>query len=107
MAASMRRFPSTRPINKTKRMRTMARQIYAFAVAHEMGWDGPAHALIDHGIGFITANGRTDRGGWVKTFNPDGSVLDATEDAYDQSCVLACFGPCAQGGAQRGAGAGH
>ncbi|MBZ9654298.1 AGE family epimerase/isomerase [Phyllobacterium lublinensis] len=76
------------PIHKTKRMRTMARQIYAFAVAHEMGWDGPAHDLIDHGIRFITANGRTGHGGWVKTFNPDGSVLDATEDAYDQSCVL-------------------
>ncbi len=76
------------PINKTKRTRTMARQIYAFAVAHEMGWDGPAQELIDHGIRFITANGRTERGGWVKTFNPDGSVLDPTEDAYDQSCVL-------------------
>ncbi|HMF67452.1 MAG TPA: AGE family epimerase/isomerase [Phyllobacterium sp.] len=80
-------FEST-PITKPKRMRTMARQIYAFAVAHEMGWDGPAHALIDHGIDFITANGRTDRGGWIRTFNPDGSVLDATEDAYDQSFVL-------------------
>ncbi|CAN7551896.1 AGE family epimerase/isomerase [Phyllobacterium sp. LjRoot231] len=75
------------PINKTKRMRTMARQIYAFAVAHEMGWDGPAKALIDHGISYIK-NGRTDRGGWTKTFNQDGSVLDPTEDAYDQSCVL-------------------
>ncbi len=75
------------PINRTKRMRTMGRQIYAFAVANEMGWDGPAEELIDHGIRFIS-NGRTERGGWVKTFNPDGSVLDATEDAYDQSCVL-------------------
>ncbi|NWB92661.1 AGE family epimerase/isomerase [Pseudomonas agarici] len=76
------------PITRPKRMRTTARQIYAFAVAHEMGWDGPANDLIDHGIQFITANGRTDRGGWIKTFNPDGTVLDGTEDAYDQSCVL-------------------
>lgn len=76
------------PITKTKRMRTTARQIYAFAVAHEMGWDGPANDLIDHGIQFITTNGRTDRGGWIKTFNPDGTVLDGTEDAYDQSFVL-------------------
>ncbi|MEJ1118404.1 AGE family epimerase/isomerase [Phyllobacterium sp. CCNWLW109] len=75
------------PINKTKRMRTMARQIYAFAVAKEMGWDGPAHDLIEHGLSFIT-KGRTDRGGWVKTFNPDGSILDASEDTYDQSFVL-------------------
>ncbi|MDP1159617.1 AGE family epimerase/isomerase, partial [Klebsiella variicola] len=40
------------------------------------------------GIRFITANGRTKRGGWVKTFNPDGTVLDGAEDAYDQSFVL-------------------
>lgn len=76
------------PITRPKRMRTTARQIYAFAVAHEMGWNGPAYELIDHGIQFITANGRTDRGGWIKTFNPDGTVLDGTEDAYDQSFVL-------------------
>ena len=76
------------PIARPKRMRTTARQIYAFAVAHEMGWDGPAFDLIDHGIQFITANGRTDRGGWIKTFNPDGTVLDGAEDAYDQSFVL-------------------
>lgn len=75
------------PVNKTKRMRTMARQIYAFAVAKEMGWDGPAQDLIEHGLSFIT-KGRTDRGGWAKTFNPDGSVLDASEDTYDQSFVL-------------------
>lgn len=75
------------PVNKTKRMRTMARQIYAFAVAKEMGWDGPAQDLIEHGLSFIT-KGRTERGGWAKTFNPDGSVLDASEDTYDQSFVL-------------------
>ncbi len=89
------------PINKTKRMRTMARQIYAFAIAHEMGWDGPAHALIDHGIDFITANGRTDRGGWVRTFNPDGSVLDPAEDAYDQSFVLLALAHAHKAGHRR------
>ncbi|KXF75426.1 mannose-1-phosphate guanylyltransferase [Paramesorhizobium deserti] len=76
------------PIERIKRTRTMARQIYAFAVAKEMGWDGPARELIDHGIRFIKAHGRTERGGWVKTFNPDGSAADPTEDAYDQSFVL-------------------
>lgn len=77
-----------RPLRKPKRMRTMARQIYAFAMAKERGWDGPADRLIDHGIGFITKSGRTDRGGWVRTLNPDGSVADPVEDAYDHSCVL-------------------
>ncbi|AZO38370.1 MAG: mannose-1-phosphate guanylyltransferase/mannose-6-phosphate isomerase [Mesorhizobium sp.] len=77
-----------RPLGKPKRMRTMARQIYAFAVAKERGWTGPADKLIDHGIDFIAKYGRTDRGGWVRTLNSNGSVADPMEDAYDHSCVL-------------------
>ena len=38
-----RRWRSTAaPLMKPKRMRTMARQVYAFAVAKARGWDGPA-----------------------------------------------------------------
>lgn len=73
---------------KPKRMRTTARQVYAFAVAKARGWDGPADRLISHGIAFMAGKGRTDRGGWVRTLNVDGSVADPTEDAYDHSCVL-------------------
>ncbi|MBB6353445.1 mannose-1-phosphate guanylyltransferase/mannose-6-phosphate isomerase [Aminobacter aganoensis] len=77
-----------RPLAKPKRMRTMARQIYAFAVAKQRGWDGSADRLIDHGIRFMADKGRTDRGGWVRALNPDGSVVDPVEDAYDHACVL-------------------
>lgn len=77
-----------RPIHKPKRMRTIGRQIYAFAVAKERGWNGPADELIQHGIDFIVRNGRTRQGGWVRTLNVDGSVADPVEDAYDHSCVL-------------------
>ncbi|ESZ51584.1 mannose-1-phosphate guanylyltransferase [Mesorhizobium sp. L2C054A000] len=76
------------PLLKPKRMRTTARQVYAFAVARARGWDGPADRLISHGIAFMAGKGRTDRGGWVRTLNVDGSVNDPTEDAYDHSCVL-------------------
>ncbi|WP_224545702.1 AGE family epimerase/isomerase [Mesorhizobium sp. CA16] len=76
------------PLMKPKRMRTQARQVYAFAVAKERGWEGPADRLIAHGIGFMAGQGRTDRGGWVRTLNIDGSVADPVEDAYDHSCVL-------------------
>ena len=89
MAASTRRCPSTAaPLKKPKRMRTMARQVYAFAVAKARGWDGPADELIAHGLDFMAGKGRTDRGGWVRTLNVDGSVADPAEDAYDHSCVL-------------------
>ncbi|MCZ8543137.1 mannose-1-phosphate guanylyltransferase/mannose-6-phosphate isomerase [Mesorhizobium qingshengii] len=76
------------PLMKPKRMRTQARQVYAFAVARARGWDGPADRLISHGIEFMARQGRTDNGGWVRTLNVDGSVADATEDAYDHSCLL-------------------
>lgn len=76
------------PVVRPKRVRTMGRQVYAFAVAKARGWDGPADKLIAHGLEFIGSKGRTDRGGWVRTLNVDGSVVDATEDAYDLSCVL-------------------
>ncbi|HEV2896261.1 MAG TPA: AGE family epimerase/isomerase [Pseudaminobacter sp.] len=76
------------PLMKPKRMRTMARQVYAFAVAKAHGWDGPADRLIAHGLDFIAGKGRTDRGGWVRVLNVDGSVADAAEDAYDHACVL-------------------
>ncbi|MER8607452.1 AGE family epimerase/isomerase, partial [Mesorhizobium sp. M1233] len=76
------------PLMKPKRMRTQARQIYAFAVAKARGWNGPADRLISHGLEFMARHGRTDNGGWVRTLNVDGSVADAAEDAYDHSCVL-------------------
>lgn len=76
------------PLLKPKRMRTMARQVYAFAVAKARGWDVPADRLIAHGLEFMGRNGRTERGGWMRTLNVDGSVADPVEDAYDHSCVL-------------------
>ncbi|RWC72233.1 MAG: mannose-1-phosphate guanylyltransferase/mannose-6-phosphate isomerase [Mesorhizobium sp.] len=78
----------TKPLVKPKRMRTQARQVYAFAVAKERGWTGPADRLIAHGIDFMAGQGRTERGGWVRTLNVDGSVADPVEDAYDHSCIL-------------------
>jgi mannose-1-phosphate guanylyltransferase/mannose-6-phosphate isomerase len=76
------------PVARQKRMRTMARQVYAFAAAKRRGWDGPADELIAHGLAFMDGKGRTADGGWVRTLHADGAVADATEDTYDHSCVL-------------------
>ena len=75
------------PLAHPKRMRTMARQVYAFSVAKAHGWTGPADELIAHGIDFML-RGRTGRGGWIRTFNIDGTVADPVEDAYDHAFVL-------------------
>jgi mannose-1-phosphate guanylyltransferase/mannose-6-phosphate isomerase len=76
------------PLSRQKRMRTMARQVFAFAVAKQYGWDGPADALIDHGIRFMTEKGRTRRGGFARALDAEGAVADPAEDAYDHACVL-------------------
>lgn len=75
-------------VGKPKRTRTMARQIYAFAVAKSHGWDGPAEEMISHGIEFVATRARTSSGGWARTLDPEGGVLDPTEDSYDHSCML-------------------
>jgi len=74
-------------LQKPKRMRTMARQIYAFSMASIHGWHDEADRCIAEGIDFLQ-RGRTRNGGWVRVLNPDGSVADPTEDAYDHACVL-------------------
>lgn len=76
------------PVVRPKRMRTMARQIYAFCVSAQCGWDGPALDIASAGIDFLAARGRTVGGGWIRAFTPDGGVADPTEDAYDHACVL-------------------
>lgn len=76
-----------RPLHNDKRMRTQARQVYAFAAAGQRGWQGPYRRLIRHGLDFIE-KGRTKRGGFITSFTADGEIKDTTEDLYDQSFVL-------------------
>jgi len=75
------------PVRGDKRLRTMARQVYAFAVAGARGWGGPYRQLIRHGLDFM-ARGRTARGGFAAVFDADGHIKDPAEDFYDQSFAL-------------------
>lgn len=77
-----------RPVMKPKRVRTIARQVYAFAVATERGWSEAAPGAMAHGMDFLQSRGRSSAGGWVRVLDPDGTVADGAEDAYDTACVL-------------------
>jgi len=77
-----------KPIATPKRMRTMARQIYVFAMAHKMGWGEINFQLVEQGLSFIAGQGRGVHGGWISSFAAQGGVFDATEDLYDQAFVL-------------------
>ncbi|PDT83697.1 AGE family epimerase/isomerase [Sinorhizobium sp. BJ1] len=85
------------PLMRPKRMRTMARQVYAFSVAKLRGWDGDADRLIEHGIAFME-KGRTQRGGWARVLHVDGTIADPCEDAYDHACVLLALAHAHQAG---------
>jgi len=71
-----------------KRLRTMARQVYVFAKASEMGWAGDADKVINHGLDFLEQAQTAPRGGWFKTFDRNSKPVDKTEDVYDHAFIL-------------------
>ena len=71
-----------------KRLRVLARQIYCFANAELLGWDGDVREVLSHCFNTLTTTGWHEEGGWIHLWNPDGSVRDPQRDTYDQCFVL-------------------
>lgn len=71
-----------------RRGRVLPRQIYAYAIAGELGWAGPWRAAVEHGLShFLTAYRRPD-GQFRTLVGPNGEPLDDTADLYDQAFAL-------------------
>ena len=66
----------------------LGRQVYVYATAGRLGWDGPWAQAVEHGIAFLFARQlRPD--GLVRTLlHPDGSPADETAVLYDQAFAL-------------------
>ena len=82
---------SGRPLDLPKRCRVQSRQIYVFAEAGRMGWNGPWRRCVDHGLDFLTgAFARPD--GFVRAkVSRDGGIVDDAADNYDQAFALFAF----------------
>ncbi|MBX8801089.1 NTP transferase domain-containing protein [Ochrobactrum sp. MR28] len=76
------------PVAGPRRTRTMARQIYAFAKGQLAGWSGTSADLVSHGLLFMQEKGRNRSGGWAQSFTADGTIVEARENFYDQTCML-------------------
>ena len=71
-----------------RRTRVVARQIYAFAAAGRMGWQGDWRAVVDHGATALFNHCLRDDGLVLSTYSPDGGPLKTAFDFYDHAFAL-------------------
>jgi mannose/cellobiose epimerase-like protein (N-acyl-D-glucosamine 2-epimerase family) len=93
--------PEGRPIAEVRRARLVARQIFAFRTAGELGWTGPTSILVDHGLAALLKHHVSPGGNVVPRYIPAESRGEGAFDLYDQAFAL--FG-LAHGHAQTGDG---
>ncbi len=75
-------------VEAPRRARVQPRQIYSFAVAGLLGWDGPWKQALEHGLDFYLGKYRRPDGFMRTLVASDGSPLDDKVDLYDQAFGL-------------------
>jgi mannose/cellobiose epimerase-like protein (N-acyl-D-glucosamine 2-epimerase family) len=70
-----------------RRIRVCARQIYSFATARDLGWNGPYEA-VEHALNFLLAKGRAPDGTFLSVAAPDGTPVERQFDLYDNAFGL-------------------
>lgn len=75
-----------------KRARVQPRQIFAFAVAPRLGWEGPAGEAVQQGLDFFLGRYTRPDGFFRTLVTARGEPLDDTVVVYDQAFAL--FGLC-------------
>jgi len=76
------------PVEAPRRARVQPRQIYSYAVAGLLGWDGPWKRALEHGLDFYLGKYRRPDGFMRTLVASDGSPLDDKVDLYDQAFGL-------------------
>lgn len=76
------------PVAEPRRARLVARQIYFFAAASRLGWQGPARELVHHGLQFLIAHMINEDGRVRASCRPDGTIIDDRQHLYDVAFVL-------------------
>jgi mannose-6-phosphate isomerase len=79
------------PSGEARRARLYPRQIYAFSVAGELGWSGPATEAVRQGLAALLADYRRADGLYRGLVAPNGAPLVERAVLYDQAFVLLGF----------------
>jgi mannose-6-phosphate isomerase len=80
------------PVATPMRMRVQGRQVFVFAEAGRLGWDGPWREMVAHGLDFLIERATRPDGLAAQTFAADdGRVLEPGPDLYDQAFALFAY----------------
>jgi mannose-1-phosphate guanylyltransferase/mannose-6-phosphate isomerase len=86
-----------------RRARVQARQVYAYANAGALGWDGPWRAAARHGLDFLLARYLRGPGLVAKSVFVDGRPADESVMLYEQAFTILALSAMAR--VEPGAGA--
>jgi mannose/cellobiose epimerase-like protein (N-acyl-D-glucosamine 2-epimerase family) len=71
-----------------RRSRVQPRQVYAFAQAVRLGWDGEVSSIIERAMSYFVRHYRRPDGLFLTLAGADGSVKDSRALLYDQAFAL-------------------
>ncbi len=94
--------PEGVPIRDPRRARVVGRQIYCFATALRLGWQGPAKAGLDHSIAALSRFHLHDDGLVVPTVDGAGRPARVDFDLYDHAFTLFGLAAAARAGQEEG-----
>lgn len=91
------------PLEQPRRTRLVARQIYVFASAGDVGWLDTAisRELVGHGLDFLLNRSFTGSGPIRSAVGPGGEPLRPDFDLYDHAFALFALGTAARLGHRR------
>lgn len=77
-----------RPVQGPRSLRVQAKQIWAYAEAGRLGWQGPWRRLVVNGVERLRTRFLRDDGLCCAGLGPDGAPSPETASAYDQVFAL-------------------
>ena len=85
-----------RAVAAPRRARVQARQIYSYATAGLLGWQGPWRQAVEHGLDYFLARYRRPDGLFRTRIAADGAPADETAMLYDQAFALLALATAAK-----------
>ncbi len=82
---------SGRPLSEPRRSRVQPRQIYCFTEAGRLGWTGAWQGVVSDGLENFFHRFCNEDGTVISLGSPDGGVLDASFNLYNQAFALFAY----------------